>query len=175
MFTESVSVSCIALFASGVRPFLFICLSRVYAFCSVFCPVGVVSPCLFIMMPKWCICGSVDMFASCSCIVLSVCLCVNCVFMFACTGYMCWYDHAMLLNCVLGVFGGMFVMVTKHFAAFRPSLVTRENAPPASIYHCIFCLISCNVVAVVYLELSSQYDSMCMLGVCVLFVLCECI
>lgn len=169
------SESCISLFASGVSPFLFICLCRVYAFCSVLWPVGVVSPCLFIMMPKCLMCGSVDMVASCSFVLFSLCLCVNCVFMFACKGYMCSYDHDMLLNCVFGVFGGTFVMVTKNFFALCPSLVMREKSPPASIYHCIFCLIWCNVVVAVYLQLSSQYDNICILGVCVVVLLCGCI
>lgn len=46
------SAVCSALLTSGLSPFLFICLSRVYAVCSVLSPVWVVSPIVLMSMPK---------------------------------------------------------------------------------------------------------------------------
>lgn len=88
-------------------------------------------------------------------------------------GYMCWYDHAMLLNFGGFVLVGTFVIVTRHFSAFLPSLVIIEKAPPMSMYHCVLVMMSVIFVAMVYLELSSQYDSVCIVGcVCGFFVCC---
>ena len=52
VLTEVMREVCSALLTAGLIPFLFICLSRVYAFCSVFSPVGEVSPIVLMSMPK---------------------------------------------------------------------------------------------------------------------------
>lgn len=70
---------------------------------------------------------------------------------------------------------GALVIVTRHLYSFLPSLVTKENDPPLSMYHCIFWLTSAIVSAAVYCELSSHYDRRCMLGVFAVCVLCLCI
>ena len=62
----------------------------------------------------------------------------------------------MLLKFVIIVDGGILIRRMVHLAAFLPSLVTMENSPPLSMYHCIL-VLSCSMLsACVYRELSSQ-------------------
>ena len=153
MLTDSISAACNALLAGIVITFRLICLRRMYAFVSVLAPVGVVSPCGFIIVPKCLLYCLSDAVISCLSSVLLFVLYVSRVFMVACTGYMCLYDHAVLWKVGMLVPCGALVIVTRHFSAFLPSLVTRENAPPLSMYHCI--LPGIRLISV-YRELSSQ-------------------
>jgi len=65
VLTDSISAACNALLAGIVIPFRLICLRRMYAFVSVLAPVGVVSPCGFIFVPKCLLYCSSDAVISC--------------------------------------------------------------------------------------------------------------
>lgn len=47
-----------------------------------------------------------------------------------------------------------------------------EKSPPMSMYHCVLLMMSVMFDAMVYLELSSQYDSACIVGCVCGFVVC---
>ena len=95
VLTEIISAGCSALLASIVIPRLLSCLSCMYAFLHVFVLVGVMSPMGLIITPKCLVYTSFDVVVSWVSLFV-VLLHVSCVFIVACVGYMCVYDHAML-------------------------------------------------------------------------------
>ena len=81
--------------------------------------------------------------------VVIVVICASC-------GAICLYDHSVLLKVLVIVAVGILIRRMVHLSAFLPSLVTMDNSPPLSMYHCIL-VLSCSMLsACVYHELSSQ-------------------